>query len=56
MTRRLCCETATTGGHPPPSAVLTMATMRFADEVVTPSELDDVIPEDSHKLAKRRWR
>ena len=30
-----------------------MATMRFADEVVTPEELGDVIPEDGRKLAKR---
>ena len=33
--------------------VLTMATMRFADEVVSPEELDDVIPEDGRKLSKR---
>ena len=33
--------------------VLTMATMRFADEVVSPDELDDVIPEDGRKLDKR---
>jgi len=33
--------------------VLTMATMRFADEVVTPEELEDVIPEDGRKLGKR---
>jgi DNA end-binding protein Ku len=37
----------------PMGKVLTMATMRFADEVVTPEELDDVIPEDGRKLAKR---
>jgi DNA end-binding protein Ku len=30
-----------------------MATMRFADEVVTHEELGDVIPEDGRKLAKR---
>ncbi len=33
--------------------VLTMATMRFADEVVSPEELDDVIPENGRKLTKR---
>jgi len=27
--------------------------MRFADEVVSPEELDDVIPEDGRKLSKR---
>jgi DNA end-binding protein Ku len=32
--------------------VLTMATMRFADEVVSPQELD-VVPEDGRKLSKR---
>ncbi len=37
----------------PMGKVLTMATMRFADEVVSPEELDDVIPEDGRKLAKR---
>ena len=37
----------------PMGKVLTMATMRFADEVVTPEELGDVIPEDGRKLAKR---
>jgi DNA end-binding protein Ku len=38
----------------PADNVLTMATMRFADEVVAPDELgDDVIPEDGHKLDKR---
>jgi DNA end-binding protein Ku len=30
-----------------------MATMRFADEVVSPEELGDVMPEDGRKLAKR---
>jgi DNA end-binding protein Ku len=38
----------------PMGKVLTMATMRFADEVVSPDELgDDVIPEDGRKLDKR---
>ncbi len=37
----------------PMGKVLTMATMRFADEVVTPEELGDVIPEDGRKLSKR---
>src|SRR5256885_14869469 len=37
----------------PAGRVLTMATMRFADEVVAPEELDDVIPEDRRKLSKR---
>jgi DNA end-binding protein Ku len=38
----------------PAGNVLTMATMRFADEVVAPDELgEDVVPEDGHKLEKR---
>ena len=38
----------------PMNGVLTMATMRFADEVVSPDELgEDVIPEDGRKLDKR---
>ena len=38
----------------PMGKVLTMATMRFADEVVAPDELgDDVIPENGRKLDKR---
>src|SRR5215216_4646817 len=38
----------------PMDKVLTMATMRFADEVVSPDELgDDVVPEDGRKLDKR---
>jgi DNA end-binding protein Ku len=38
----------------PASNVLTMATMRFADEVVAPDELgDDVVPQDRRKLEKR---
>jgi DNA end-binding protein Ku len=36
----------------PMGNVLTMATMRFADEVVSPEELD-VVPEDGRKLSKR---
>ncbi len=34
-------------------AVLTLTTMRFADEVVPASELDDVLPEGKPKVAKR---
>jgi DNA end-binding protein Ku len=38
----------------PAGKVLTMATMRFADEVVAPDELgEDVIPQDGRKLEKR---
>jgi DNA end-binding protein Ku len=37
----------------PMGRVLTMATMRFADEVVAPEELGDVVPEDGRRLAKR---
>src|ERR671936_2361711 len=38
----------------PAGSVLTMATMRFADEVVAPDELgEDVIPQDGRKLEKR---
>jgi DNA end-binding protein Ku len=37
----------------PMGRVLTMATMRFADEVVSPDELEDVIPENGKKLDKR---
>jgi DNA end-binding protein Ku len=38
----------------PSGNVLTMATMRFADEVVAPEELgEDVIPQDGRKLDKR---
>jgi DNA end-binding protein Ku len=33
--------------------VLTLTTMRFADEVVSPSELDDVLPQKKPKAAKR---
>jgi DNA end-binding protein Ku len=38
----------------PADKVLTMATMRFADEVVAPGELgEDVVPENGRKLDKR---
>jgi len=38
----------------PMDKVLTMATMRFADEVVSPEELgEDVVPENGRKLDKR---
>jgi DNA end-binding protein Ku len=38
----------------PAGNVLTMATMRFADEVVAPDEVgEDVVPQDGHKLEKR---
>jgi DNA end-binding protein Ku len=37
----------------PMDKVLTMATMRFADEVVSPDELKDVMPENGRKLDKR---
>ena len=38
----------------PMGKVLTMATMRFADEVVSPDELgEDLVPEDGRKLDKR---
>jgi DNA end-binding protein Ku len=33
--------------------VLTLTTMRFADEVVSPSELEDVLPESKVKVAER---
>jgi DNA end-binding protein Ku len=35
------------------NGVLTLTTMRFADEVVPPSELDDVLPQKKPKVAKR---
>src|SRR5947208_7312702 len=39
---------------PPAEGLLTMATMRFADEVVAPDELgEDVIPQDGRKPEKR---
>ncbi len=37
----------------PADHVLTLTTMRFADEVVPPSELDDVLPSGKPKVAKR---
>jgi DNA end-binding protein Ku len=37
----------------PGDGVLTLTTMRFADEVVPPSDLDDVLPEGKPKVAKR---
>lgn len=37
----------------PGEGVLTLTTMRFADEVVPPSELDDVLPAEKPKVAKR---
>jgi DNA end-binding protein Ku len=37
----------------PNSGVLTLTTMRFADEVVPPGELEDVIPAKQPKVAKR---
>jgi DNA end-binding protein Ku len=37
----------------PAGGVLTLTTMRFADEVVPPSELEDVLPAEKPKVAKR---
>ncbi len=37
----------------PSDGVLTLTTMRFADEVVPPSELDDVLPSEAPKVPKR---
>ncbi len=37
----------------PGGGVLTLTTMRFADEVVPPSELEDVLPSEKPKVAKR---
>jgi DNA end-binding protein Ku len=37
----------------PNDGVLTLTTMRFADEVVPPGELDDVLPSKKPKVAKR---
>ncbi|MGA8746601.1 MAG: Ku protein [Solirubrobacterales bacterium] len=37
----------------PTDGVLTLTTMRFADEVVQPSELEDVLPADAPKVSKR---
>jgi DNA end-binding protein Ku len=37
----------------PNDGVLTLTTMRFADEVVAPSELEDVLPQSEQKVAKK---
>ena len=37
----------------PGDGVLTLTTMRFADEVVPPAELDDVLPTETPKIGKR---
>jgi DNA end-binding protein Ku len=37
----------------PGDGVLTLTTMRFADEVVPPDELDDVLPSEKPKIDKR---
>jgi len=37
----------------PADGVLTLTTMRFADEVVPPGELDDLVPDKEPKVAKR---
>jgi DNA end-binding protein Ku len=37
----------------PGDGVLTLTTMRFADEVVPPEELDDVLPAEQPKIGKR---
>ncbi len=37
----------------PAEGVLTLTTMRFADEVVPPAELDDVLPTEAPKVPKR---
>jgi DNA end-binding protein Ku len=37
----------------PTDGVLTLTTMRFADEVVPPSELDDVLPDEAPKVGKK---
>jgi DNA end-binding protein Ku len=39
--------------RPTSDGVLTLTTMRFADEVVSPSELEDVLPEGEQKVAKK---
>jgi DNA end-binding protein Ku len=36
----------------PSDGVLTLTTMRFADEVVAPAELEDVLPQGEQKVAK----
>jgi DNA end-binding protein Ku len=37
----------------PGDGILTLTTMRFADEVVPPDELDDVLPSEKQKIGKR---
>jgi len=37
----------------PGDGILTLTTMRFADEVVPPAELEDVLPSEKPKVAKR---
>lgn len=37
----------------PGDGVLTLTTMRFADEVVAPSDLEDVLPQEEQKVAKK---
>jgi DNA end-binding protein Ku len=37
----------------PTDGVLTLTTMRFADEVVSPAELEDVLPAEQPKIGKR---
>jgi len=37
----------------PTDGVLTLTTMRFADEVVPPGELEDILPADAPKAAKK---
>jgi DNA end-binding protein Ku len=37
----------------PGDGALTLTTMRFADEVVAPSELEDVLPQGEQKVAKK---
>jgi DNA end-binding protein Ku len=37
----------------PSDGVLTLTTMRFADEVVAPSELEDVLPQKQAKVAEK---
>ena len=37
----------------PADGVLTLTTMRFADEVVSPEELEDALPDETPKVAKR---
>jgi DNA end-binding protein Ku len=37
----------------PSDGVLTLTTMRFADEVVPPSELDDVLPEEAPSVGRK---